>query len=259
MTATTKDFDPIQTDYEFFMHHSGEAEADLNAYLPRVARLAAGNQAMRMLDFGCGSGEFTARFLDAARFEPARLHLTLVEPVASYHPQAQPLLQPFSDHPVVIGPQLPAGAAGCFDLAIANHVLYYVPDLEATLSAIIDALAVPGLFLTAIADRRNVLIQIWLRAFAILGIPLPHHTAEDVIAVLDRLKQPYSTSEVRYTLRFPDSEENRLKILRFLLAEYLPKLPRETMLGLFDPFARSGDVEIETGQLHIGVERCASS
>src|SRR5262245_14879280 len=39
--------------------------------------------------------------------------------------------------PVCAWPALPAHLHGCFDLVAANHVLYYVPDLHGTLSALL--------------------------------------------------------------------------------------------------------------------------
>jgi hypothetical protein len=41
-----------------------------------------------------------------------------------------------------------------------------------------------------------------------------------------------------------------MKVLRFLLADYLPLLPREFLLGLFDQYACSGKIEIRTASEH---------
>src|SRR4029079_2917081 len=128
-------------------------------------------------------------------------------------------------HPIEAWPALPVGRADCFELAVSNHVLYYVPDLDSVLGQILSALAPGGRFVTAIAGRDNALIQVWVKAFALLGRPIPYNIAEDVEAWLQQRGQPYDRQQVRYELTFPDSEQNRLKILRFLLSEHLKALP----------------------------------
>src|ERR671938_1335347 len=96
MTDTSlKPFGPIQDDYAFFQQHSTEAEADLRAYAPHLHDLAMGDSPIRMLDFGCGDGGFTAAFLGQSRFPQERLRLSLVEPDASYLQQAIDRVQAF--------------------------------------------------------------------------------------------------------------------------------------------------------------------
>jgi trans-aconitate 2-methyltransferase len=200
-----------------------------------------------MLDFGCGSGEFSARFLGRAGFAPEQLTLSLVEPDDVYRRQAAERLQAFTAAPVTAWPELPPDLEDCFDLVLANHVFYYVTDPDGTLERIRDALAAGGRFVAAVAGYHNVLIQFWERCFAMVGRPIPYNTSEDVAASLARLRQPYEKHEVRYELVFADSEENRLKILRFLLGEHFPEMPRRQMLELFEPYAQNGQVTIRTG------------
>ncbi len=256
MTAdTTKDFGPIQGDYAFFETHSDEADRDVEAYLPHVRPLADAGGPVRMLDFGCGAGRFTGMLLDAAAFAPDRLRLALVEPVAAARQQAADALRRFTAHGVESWPAIPGDRAGGFDLVLANHVLYYTPNLSDTLAALVRSLAPAGVFLTACAGRRNELIRFWERGYARLGRPVPHHTGDDVAAELARAGVRYETYDVRYTLAFDDTDENRSKVLRFLFGDAFPELPRAEGLAYFHPFAADGRVTVAMLPEHFVVRR----
>ncbi len=243
---TTKDFGLIRDDYAFFKAHSTEAAGDLDGYARHFGALPQ-TGALRLLDFGCGPGGFTAKFLARLAAAPERLRLSLVEPADSYRAAAVRMLAPFTRHPIAVWPALPEDRLGCFDLVVCNHALYYVPDLDRALGQVLRALAKPGLFLTAIAGLDNPLIQVWVRSFALLGKPVPYHTAEDVEACLRRLGAPFEKRRVRYDLAFDDTEENRLKILRFLLSEHLAETPRQVALDQLAPHAAGGRISIATG------------
>ena len=103
--TSSKPFGPIRNAYAFFQQHATETQADIRAYLPHIHGVALGDSPLRMLDFGCGDGGFTAALLDSLRLPPERLRLALVEPDDVYRPQAVEQLQPYSTQPV-------AGVAG---------------------------------------------------------------------------------------------------------------------------------------------------
>jgi trans-aconitate 2-methyltransferase len=241
---TSKDFAPIQADYAFFEDHATEAAADVAGYAPHVRPLAAAGGPVRVLDFGCGSGRFSARFLTAAGFGRDQLHLTLVEPVADYRPRAVAAVSAFTAHPVAAWPALPDVPAPGFDLILANHCLYYVPDLDAALAGLLGRLAAGGVLLAACAGGRNVLVQFWQRGYARLGEPVPSYTGDDLAAALTRRSARFTTHDVWYELAFADTEENRAKIIRFLFGKDAPRLPRAEALGYFDPFAAGGRVRL---------------
>lgn len=249
MPDPSKDFTPIQDDYEFFATQSTEAAADLSAYAERLRAFAPPSRPLRMLDFGCGPGSFTARFLDHFHWKGDQLDLTLVEPSGAYRQQALARLSTKSSHPIRGFDQLPADAISQFDLILSNHVLYYVPELQATLTGIVDALSPGGLFVTAIAGRHNALVDFWFQGFPLIGEPVPYHTAEDVADALSKLGRPFDQRAVAYDLIFPDTKENRLKILHFLFGAHLPQLPQDQALAFFDPYARAGNIEIHTGNI----------
>jgi SAM-dependent methyltransferase len=245
-----KDFGPIADDYAFFETHSTEAENDSRAYLDRLASNVPAEGTIRLLDFGCGSGTFTARFLHHSNWPPARLQLTFVEPVESARRQAVARLAGYTAHPAAHSPTLSPGARGNFDIVLANHVFYYVPQLQSQLARLIDSLSAAGVFVTAIASRTNALVQIWIAGFGLLGKEIPYNTSEDVEACLQHSGIVVQKRQVPYELAFPDSEENRMRILRFLLAEHLAQLPQRPLLDLFDRYARSGWIRIDTGSDH---------
>ncbi|MBL9165214.1 MAG: methyltransferase domain-containing protein [Planctomycetaceae bacterium] len=248
-----KDFGAIADDYSFFEHHATEAREDVRAYAEELHGLLPTTGVVRMLDFGCGTGTFTERFLDELGWPPERVSLTLVEPVDAVRRQAVERLASRSGAPIVESAVLPGEDAGPFDLILANHVFYYVPNLRAELAKLIGSLVAGGTFVTAIAGRSNVLIQFWIAAFRELGRDVPYHVAEDVEGALQELGANYDKRSVEYELVFEDSEANRMRILRFLLADHLPLLRREFLLGLFDRYAGDGRVEIRTASEHLMV------
>jgi trans-aconitate 2-methyltransferase len=248
-----KDFGPIAEDYAFFETHATEAEQDAQAYVLSLAGLVPAEGVIRLLDFGCGSGSFTSRFLDEAGWSPDRLRLTLVEPVESARRQAIARLAAHTEHPVVDAATLPDGIAEGFDVVLANHVFYYVPELRIQLAGLLAALTLSGVFVTAIAPRTNALIEFWIAGFRLLGCEIPYNTSEDVESALQVLGAGYQKRPVAYELTFPDTEENRMRILRFLLADHLAKMPHRPLLEWFDRFSSAGAINIRTASDHFTI------
>lgn len=250
MSTAAKDFDSIADDYVFFERHATEAQEDARAYLERVAGRVPASGPIKMLDLGCGSGAFTMRLLELAGWPPERLRLALVDPAVSVRRQAVARLTPFSGAPIADSDALPADLDGGFDVVLSNHALYYVADLQATLSRLLDAVAPAGVLLAAVAARSNALIDFWIAGFRLLGREVPYHTSEDVERVLQALRADYQKHAVPYALSFRDTEENRLRIIRFLLADHLAEMPLPPLLAKFDPYVRAGQIEIHTDSDH---------
>jgi len=253
--TSRKPFERIRDAYAFFQQHATETEADIRAYLPHLPTVAMGDQPIRMLEFGCGDGQFTAALLGRTPWTPARLQLALVEPDDVYRQQAVARLQPYTTQPVHARPALPPHLQDCFDLVLANHVLYYVPDLDGTLAALLRALAAPGLFLTAMAGQRSTLAQWCQQCFAWLGQLYPFHTAEDLESTLARQGVAYGKEDVHYEFVFPDTAEHRLTVMRFLLGNAYHDVSQPAMLALFDPYAQGEQVMIRLVHEHFMVQR----
>jgi SAM-dependent methyltransferase len=249
-----KDFGSIESDYAFFMAHATEAERDAAEYARELASFAQGQESIRLLDFGCGTGDFTQRLVSALSWPPQVLEITLVEPVRHQREEAIRRLATFSRHAIEGLERLPAANEPRFDLVLSNHVVYYVDDLGDTLRRMIDLLRPGGRMLLAIAGWDNPLLQLWKIGFAMLGRPVPYYTAEDVEATLSRQGASFRKSTARYQLRFPDTEENRLKVLRFLFGDYLQEITPQRLLGEWDRYVHGSHVEVNTESWHFAVE-----
>jgi trans-aconitate 2-methyltransferase len=248
-----KDFEPIAADYAFFEAHATEAEEDARAYLEGLGEIATSQRVLRMLDFGCGSGTFTARFLKQLGRPPEQLRLTLIEPVESARRQAVARLAGYIDADAAQLAKLPTSLDAVFDIVLANHVLYYVDDLQDQLATLIGALSTSGVFLAAIAARTNALIEFWISSFRLIGEEIPHNTSEDVETALGELGVDYQKQQVPYELTFPDTNENRMRIIRFLLSKYLEKMPQRPLLDWFDRFSHAGHINIRSACDHFTI------
>lgn len=246
MPVQNNSFDPILGDYAFFEAHSTEAEMDLRAYKHHLHAVSGRKGFIRMLDFGAGTGSFTSRLLRQAAWDTATLKLTLVEPGEHARKSALQNLRPFSDHSIAHYPDLPARLTDRFDFILANHVFYYVSNLAGTLEKLRHYCRPSGLFLIAMAGFENALIQCWVTGFGLAGKPIPFHTAEDLQRSLENTGFAYKRERVPYTIAFPDSTENRLKILRFLFGQQLAGMPQPALLNFFDQYAQAGKIRIET-------------
>jgi len=253
--ATTKDFGPIRSDYEFFVSHATETVEDLSAYRRELQHLPHDRQRLAMLDFGCGDGRFTQLLLDQCLFPREQLELVLVEPQPAYREAAAARLQRHSRHPLRAWFTLAEAGDERFDLIVANHSLYYVPDLQQSVTTLLNVLADDGVFVAAMAGRENTLIQFWIQCFAMLERPVPYHLAEDLEAALCQSASSFQAEPVHYELRFADSQENRSAILRFLLSDHFAGLPRQAALDLFQPWSVAGEIVMPITHRHFVVAR----
>ena len=245
--STKKNFDPILSDYAFFEAHATEAENDLKAYLAAIRQsLGRKTSALNFLDFGGGTGSFTTLLLKKLNWPAAQLKLTLIEPGNMARIKAVAALQAFSTHSVQDYPALPDALNTSFDIILSNHVLYYVSDLDAMIHKFCALKAPDGLFMAALAGNQNILIQCWKYGFGLVGEEVPYHKAEDLEAVLIKRKERFTKQSIQYRLRFPDSTENCLKILRFLFSADLKRMPQEELLHFFDPFQKEGFIHADT-------------
>lgn len=137
-------FEDRHDDYEFFMSHSTEAELCRQAALTRLKTWSQGHEGrVRLLDFGCGSGEFLQSLLEAWDFPASRLDLTLLDVDALALGKARVRLADRSAHPLRTVASLEELADQSFDVILSNHALYYVDDLRGTLRGLSSRLA-PG-------------------------------------------------------------------------------------------------------------------
>jgi SAM-dependent methyltransferase len=248
-----KNFGAIESDYEFFMATSDESERDLDAYRPFVEGMTTAN-GVHMLDFGCGSGEFSEAFLHQGGWPQNQLTLSLVEPVESQRLHAAERLRRFNKLPIQQWPMMPKEPIEPLDLVLANHVFYYVSDLEESVRQLLASMATSGIFLIAMAGRTNALYPFWKLGFDMIGKAVPYHVSEDLEAAFEGLGQGYERHNVAYGMVFPDTTANRMKILRFLLAERLEAMEVGPLLELFEPWVQDGKIAMNTTCQHYVIQ-----
>ncbi len=241
-----KSFASIRDDYAFFEAHTTEFDQDLYCYREAIAKFIPPAKTLKFLDFGCGTGVFTSRFIKLLNPPLSELEITLVEPDDTYRHNAVNILTEFSPLPIKNVPHLTPDISGQFHLILSNHVLYYVPDLRQTVTWLLQRRHPQGLMLIAMAGKDNLISQFWDSCFNFLGQKIPYYLAEDLIAIVHDLYPTYQRRTVSYELHFPDTTENRWKILRFMLGKHLDQLVAYDLLALFDPYCSRGQVDITT-------------
>lgn len=246
--TTLKSFAALHHDYAFFEEHVNETEATLEAWLPLVQGRWT---APAVLDFGAGSGSFSSTFLKAAELGEG-MELTLIEPDPGFREQALRTLQPYRPQ---AWPLLDRDLPPTFDLIFSHHVLYYVTELRETLGRLYGALKPGGRLLAVQGGRGNGMNSIVFAAFDFLRRKSPYRYSEDTAPLLEEMGIPHQVTLVSSLLDFPDSEEGRLAILRFLLSEHLSEIPRETALAWFEPFAVDGRIQIPSADELFFVEK----
>ena len=121
------------------------------------------------------------------------------------------------------------------------------------LAKLINALLASGIFVTAIAARTNALIEFWITGFRLLDREIPYNTSEDVETALQVLGAAYQKQQVAYELTFPDTDENRMRLIRFLLADHVAQIPHRPLLELIDQYSHSGRIDIRTASDHFTI------
>lgn len=241
-------FDPILSDYTFFMDHSTEADRDVEALLPYLLSLRD-RKSVSVLDFGSGNGRFTGMLLQQAQIPPGDLSLTLIEPGGESRFSAVQRLARFSEKEMEHWPAIPEEHPGFYDFILANHSLYYVPDLKKTVKQLNAMRQDTGILCIALAGKGNFLADLWMDGYVLAEKPFPFYIARDVERALDMQFIPFERHYVDYVITFSDSEENRLKILRFLFAGDLNKAMATNLLSAFDAYRHDEEVHIETSHL----------
>ena len=228
-------FEDRHEDYTFFMDHSTEAELCRRATLDRLATWAADRDGrIRLLDFGCGSGEFLRDLLKEWGLPSTQLELTLLDVDALALNKAQKNLAGLCAAPPRPVRALDQLAGETYDVILSNHALYYVEDLGEILRSLSALIAPGGTAIFTLGGKQNRLCGMWELAYSARNSELPFYLAEDVEAELEASGVAFERAEIASNLSFEDSHENREKILRFLFGKRLADLDQEALFGFFD-------------------------
>jgi SAM-dependent methyltransferase len=138
----------------------------------------------------------------------------------------------------------PEELEGDFDLITSKHALYYVKDLRSTVRALVGLLKPGGLALLVLGGKENHQSGLWESAYAAWKLPVPYYRAEDVAREIEAAGFPCETRTVHSSLRFPDSPDNRQKILRFLFTGNTAGIAPESLFHFLDPMKQEGDIVI---------------
>ena len=244
MPNPNKSFQSIQDDYDFFEACVNEISRTISLWKPTLWELGRQHSSLRVLDFGCGSGSFTALALACLDREPEEIELTLLEPAGAALERA---LIRFQERPLGAlksCSDIEALPRQTFELILSHHVFYYVPELDQVLRRLKERLAPGGLFLTAIAGDRSGPGLLQDEALKLAGLSSPYRSGLEVREIF--LKHfpnmklvPYATE-----LLMPDSRDNREAILRFLVGEFREKIPWSRALSIFDPDSDGKQVRV---------------
>lgn len=242
--ASRKSFEPLRDSYSFFQKHSTEGEVCAT----EVARLIAARYRgsfTSILDVGCGDGHFTASVLRHAKMDRSKLKVSLVEPDEAAGAIAIERVGAFTTFPVSYSATENVKDGGLHDIVVANHSLYYVPDIDKTLASLASYLALGGKIYISMASNLNPLILCWGQAFGELNINVPFYRIDSLISGLGRAGLEFSESVVRSSLVFDDSTEGRDSILHFLLGDYWNDYKRSgSGLALLDRYSSGGTIQM---------------
>ncbi len=253
MTKTPKvDYDEIRQDYAYFLAHSTETAPQVASMVRHLDWVTGRAVPARLLDFGCGTGEFLAHLLRVQGTPADHIEISLFEPRVNLRNEAADRLSGLARR--VFACEDIDNLPGHFDFILANHCLYYVSFPEMTVARLLDALSMGGRMIAALLDRENALAKIWKLGFALEHSGFPFMLAEDLEAILLSHGLRPEREEIRYRVEFPDTESARNHVLRFLFGSHLANLPAKPAQALFEPFRHGRSVVMETSYPHLVVQ-----
>jgi len=239
-----KEFTEIKEEYNFFERHSTEAAEGIKAMAKHLIPFAKSQRSVSLLDFGCGPGNYIEELLTKVGFEPSNLEISLVEPVAEYLKATQAKLREYSTQAINTWDYLHNVANHKFDVTISNHVMYYVEDLCETIKGLISRCNNEGKILITMAAEDNGLIVCGLQCVELLNQKIPFHLATDFEQTLNDLDIKRRREIVHSHLDFPDSKENRIEILKFLLADFYNEYFATEMTSTLDKYKEGSDIHM---------------
>jgi SAM-dependent methyltransferase len=245
--TTKKDFNSIVNAYDFFASHSTEKDANANAMASEISSWIANKhinfEEVSILDFGGGDGHYLSYLLNKLPSKPASI--TLLDPATTYREAAKSNLASRANGSLKLVSSLQEiDLKEKFDLIVANHVFYYIPDLVRDLKLLKSILKQNGIFMATMAGDSNALILAWKTFFSDLSMPIPYNLAGDFAVALQQVGLKYKSLDLSAKFQFPDSEEGRKLTTDFLLGSNAQKLKTEQRDAFFNKYEKSGLINL---------------
>lgn len=218
LTQVRKNFSEIITDYHFFEDHSDEALQLLLRYQSIITDIEEQRPIIKMVDFGCGDGRFLKSLVAKTSFrDQSQIQLTLVEPDISSRILATNRLSHYFKGKVNWLSHDLKGIDQNYNLILANHVLYYVDDLRATLMKLMASLAYGGRMILTLSRFDHPLTRLVDSLAQFKGQTSPFYSSVQLFHILYQYGFYYETYDVPSVLRFQNTEKNRNQIVNFAL------------------------------------------
>lgn len=237
-----KNFDEILDDYNFFARHSTEAEVGADAIASILQSKYVGSCSIDLLDFGCGDGKFLSTLFQNEKLKSTQTSVVLFDPSIESIKQSKDNLASLNFKSVMSTTAFSVISDRKFDIILANHVLYYVENLNSIVSDLSSCLKPNGKMIAVMATNDNDLIKFWFEAFALLGRSVPYHLYEDISKAftgtqLSRMEVPIEARVV-----FNDTKVNRIKMAKFLTGSYFGNFDQDKLLSLFDTYQADNNI-----------------
>lgn len=212
-------FSEIVTDYQFFEENSHESLELQLKYKSIINDIEEQKPIKKMLDFGCGDGSFLRSLIANKSFLKVRnIGLDLVELDINHKVQAAKQLSQYFDREIRwISHDLKELDTG-YNVILANHMRYYVDNLKVKIVKLVQSLDYGGKLVLTLSRFDHPLANLLDVLAQHKGMPIPFNSAMQLFQVLYEYGFYYDTIDVHSTLRFKNNDENKNKIVSFLLA-----------------------------------------
>ena len=247
----SKDFSKLHDQYSFFQTNSTEATEDIVAHMPYFQRIASKNLFTRVLDFGCGDGRFIADLLSKINLHRERFFIYLLDPDAKYLERAKKNISNYTNNRILQFHGEEMLYENFYEIILANHSLYYVKSIEATMLELCSILAEDGTLLASMAGKKNALEKYTIDIYKKMNWEYPFWVSDDLLSVLRKHKLNFELKSVIYKLSFHDTVNNRLSLAKFLIGDRYSEISEAFLLDPFDEFSVNGRVSMELSHEHI--------
>jgi len=219
-------------DYDFFVAHTTEKRVIVENLVRIVKSRLQPSGKVEVLDFGSARGALSEALIQNIEGLRERTTFSVVEPEATFRKDSVSRLGSYSRNSVRAWKFLPAKFQKRFHIVLANHVLYYIDDFNSVNKRILGSLADGGVYIITLSNEDSSLVKI----IESLGESQRASYIKTLEKSLDSLGAQYSYTQVQSELKFPDSIENRKRVLRFMFGNDYDTYREKTLLASFERY-----------------------